>query len=322
MERTNIINFVEGTSVNQMFYLKEITTATASNGKPYSNITLADVSGEIAGKMWSVVNGLGPGIVSANVKVSTYQGKLQVVADSIVPVQDVSPVEVAKLVPASPYSISWMESMLTRIIETIEDDEYRTLVNSILNDRINSLRSLPAAKSMHHNFIGGWLQHTTEMAYTANQIAKIYPVIDRDILITGTILHDIGKLEEFHTTDVGLVDIYSDIGMMQGHLYIGANIVKEYGAKINMDEKKVNIIQHMILAHHGNPEWGAVTRPCTPEAAALFLVDMISARMEMFRTEYPKLEPYTMAEAANRGLDNVRVYKSSECNRTTGTWEL
>ena len=165
------------------------------------------------------------------------------------------------------------------------------------------------SRTFHHSGVHGLLQHTAEMAKTAEIVAPIYPVINKDLLVAGTILHDLAKVEEYVFDTNGIATDMSIDGMLFGHLFLGAEKIREYGKRYGISEDIIRPLAHMIACHHGNQEWGAIQKPCTPEAVALFLIDMMSAKMEMFRVEYENLEPGQIAADKNMGLDGIRVYR-------------
>ena len=142
---------------------------------------------------------------------------------------------------------------------------------------------MPAAKSVHHGFVGGLLMHTSYMLEMAEFLARLYAaVIDRSLLLAGTLLHDIAKLEEFAVTQLGIVTEYTTKGQLLGHLVLGAQEVSEVCRELNVPEEKSVLLQHLLLSHHGQPEFGAAVVPMCAEAELLSYIDNIDAKMETF----------------------------------------
>lgn len=306
--RTKIKDMVAGQKFYQVFNLIACERAVTSKGSAYMKLTLGDSSGTIKANAWFDSPTLIEGAVRAELTTQTYNGELQGVVGTIINIEPTMD-ELEDIVPVAPTNPVELEQGIREYLKSISDADIKAVAVKAIGDRWSILKRLPAAKAMHHNYIYGWMQHTFEMLRIADAVAQIFPVINRDYLIAGTALHDIGKSAEFSCSSLGIVDKYSVSGSMEGHLFIGARIVEDVSRELNIPEEKMRILTHMILSHHGNPEWGAVARPCTPEAQALFLIDMMSARLEMYRVEYENLESGQMSDIPTKGLDGVRVYK-------------
>ncbi|MCI2057440.1 MAG: HD domain-containing protein, partial [Oscillibacter sp.] len=145
-------------------------------------------------------------------------------------------------------------------------------------------RTIPAAKSVHHGFLGGLLMHTANMLKGAEAMAGLYgEVIDRSLLLCGTLLHDFSKIQEFTLSPLGVVTEYSVKGNLLGHLVMGAEEVRDVCGALQVPEEKSVLLQHMILSHHGEPEFGAAVRPMCAESELLSELDEIDSRMEIYR---------------------------------------
>ena len=175
---------------------------------------------------------------------------------------------------------------------SIQDQDYRAVCQKLLEKNSKCFRTLPGGKSMHHSFINGLLMHTLYMARTAEYLAGLYnDVVDRDLLLAGTILHDVAKCREFVTSPLGLVTEYSIPGELLGHLVMGAQAVAETSKELGAPEEKSLLLQHMLLSHHGDPEFGAAVRPACAEAALLSLIDLMDSRMEIYKETMEETEP-------------------------------
>lgn len=310
MEHISIKNFTDGMAVEGMYVVSEVSTAVTTKGDPYMKITLQDSTGKFFCNAWFVDASIAAGqIAEVVMKVKTYNNSLNGNITSIKTVMDpLSQEQLAELLPYTPYNIDEMWERLGALIGSIGDTELRNLVSAMINEASAQYRSMPAARGVHHDTIGGLLQHTLEMALTADNVAGIYPVVNRDLLVAGTILHDYAKIREFCINQLGLCDKYSLEGNLLGHLHMGACMVEEKGRQLGISEEKILLLKHMLLSHHGNREWGAVQLPSIPEASMLFLIDMISSRMEIFRKEYDKLAVGERSVEPCRVLDGAFVY--------------
>lgn len=146
-----------------------------------------------------------------------------------------------------------------------------------------SFRNIPAAKSVHHGFLSGLLMHTSNMMKTAEFLADIYSeVIDKSLLLAGTLLHDFAKAEEFTFSELGMVTDYSIKGKLLGHLVMGAQEIAEICKELGISDYKSMLLQHMLLSHHGQPDFGAAVIPQFAEAELLYYIDSIDSRMEIY----------------------------------------
>ena len=185
---------------------------------------------------------------------------------------------------------------MLRWVESIDDADYRAVCREMLRRHGNAFERIPAAKSVHHAFLGGLLMHTANMLKTADFLARLYAgTVDRSLLLAGTLLHDFAKAEEFVFSQLGLVTDYSVKGQLLGHLVMGAQEAAEVCAALGVPEEKSVLLQHLILSHHGEPEFGAAVRPQCAESELLSCIDTIDSRMEIYRETYEELEPGTFS---------------------------
>ena len=187
--------------------------------------------------------------------------------------------------------------------------DYRAVCEEMLRRHEAAFRSIPAAKSVHHGFLSGLLMHTLNMLRLADFLSAQYAdTVNRSLLLTGTLLHDFAKEQEFTFSELGLVTDYSTKGQLLGHLVMGAQEVAAIAAELDLPEEKATLLEHLILSHHGQPEFGAAVLPQCAEAELLSLVDQIDSRMEIYREV---LAPLKAGEFSQRvfALDNRRIYK-------------
>ena len=187
------------------------------------------------------------------------------------------------LVPSAPIDPKQTYTQMVNLIETIQDPEYKQLCVEMLARNRELLSCIPAAKSVHHAFRYGLLMHTYFMMCHADYMSRFYPFVNRDLLMAGTFCHDLAKAKEYMLSPVGLVTDYSVPGYLLGHLYMGAVEIAKVSQEIGISEEKSLLLQHMLLSHHGKPEYGAAVVPKTAEAMLLSMIDDLDAKMELIR---------------------------------------
>jgi len=273
------------------YILKSAQSKISSNGKPFMSAVLSDSTGEIDAKVWDYAGPLGSAdegkVVKIRAQVSEFKGALQVTISQIRLADDNDQYDVSELVPVAPIDIDGTMEELKTIIASIEDPDYRKITETLIQRHEDTLKNIPAAKSVHHSFLSGLLMHTTNMLRLADFLARLYhETIDRSLLLAGTCLHDFGKESEFSFSQLGLVTDYSVKGQLLGHLVMGAQEVSEVSRELGIPEEKTVLLQHMILSHHGTPEFGAAMRPVCAESELLSYIDMIDSRMEIYRETF------------------------------------
>ncbi len=290
--------FAASDLVRGVYLLDAAAVKTARNGKPYLDLTLADRTGKIQGKAWNYTGNLNSEHIGTPVyvegAVSEFQGSLQFTCDQIRIAEGSDGIDKARLVPVAPIDPdgAWDDLML--IVNCMKDFDYKKVVMQVLSKHHEAFRNAPAAKGVHHAFLHGLLMHTRDMAEMAVDAASRYSdLVNPDLLVAGTILHDIGKLQEYDLTDLGLASGFTAAGNLAGHLVLGAMEVRDVCREMGVPEEKSLLLQHMLLAHHGRPEYGAAVEPACPEAEILSMLDMMDARMEVYRNAYKTMEPGT-----------------------------
>ena len=193
--------------------------------------------------------------------------------------------------------------------QRFKDEEYRELVSRILLDNREKLLYWPAAKTNHHAYKGGLLYHVFRMMKTGEALCDIYSVLDRDLLLTGIILHDIEKLSEYESLQNGMVEKYTVQGNLIGHLVMGVNKIEKYAEELGMTTEKKMLVEHMLLSHHGQYEFGSPVLPAFPEAKALHYIDNIDAKLEMMENELQSLGEGQISDKRFFGIDNSYLYR-------------
>lgn len=213
-------------------------------------------------------------VVNMDIRTSVYNDNRSYDTDIILPTS----LPVTDFVRKVPEDISMMMSSILERVKQISTPELREMLFGIIMDFKQPLMYWAAAKSMHHNLYGGLLYHMYRMGKNADLQCDIYPMLNRDLLICGVYLHDIGKLQELDTSIMGSAD-YTLTGSLLGHLYLGMNLVEEYTLRFKLPEELKLQLLHMIASHHGKQEYGALVVPKTLEAEMLHFLDMIDSKM-------------------------------------------
>lgn len=280
-----------GDAVEGFYLLQSAVAKETGGGKPFLLMSLADCTGTIDAQIWNYAGPVTPKDAGAAVyvrgTVSEYRGLPQVTADSLRLAGENDTLNPAALVPAAPIDAekTWRE--IQALVDSMEDPDYAGICREMLRRYGDRFREIPAAKSVHHAFLNGLLMHTSYMLRAADFMAGLYSaVIDRSLLLAGTLLHDFAKAEEFVFSPLGVAVDYSVKGELLGHLVMGAGEVARVAEEENVPEEKSVLLQHLLLSHHGEPEYGAAVRPVCAESELLSFLDMIDSRMEIYRETY------------------------------------
>ncbi len=271
-------------TVEGFFIIKSVDKKTSSKGDAYLDIMLADSSGEINAKLWNYSEAAygeyaANELVKVRGTVSVYSGKDQLRIDRIRTTNAADNVRPEDFVKTADYSGDAMYEELVRTASSFEDGDLKKLVLYMLEQNRTALLYWPAAFKLHHAVRGGLLMHTLSIVRLCQAVSKIYLFVDSDLLIAGAILHDIAKLTEFEVGDTGIASGYTVKGNLIGHLAEGAMMVRKASEQLGIPQEKSMLIEHMLLSHHGEPEYGAAVRPMFIEAELLSELDMLDARM-------------------------------------------
>lgn len=270
---------VEGFAV-----IKQCDKKTAKNGNFYLDIVLSDKSGEIFAKLWDYNENThgkyeNDMFVKVRGSISQYNGHDQLRIEKIRPVIDSDGVDVSDFVKSADYSGEDMLGFLLKTVGEFKDNDLKRVVTHLLEKNKEKILYFPAAFRLHHAIRCGLLMHTSSIVKLCESICKVYPFVNRELLISGAILHDIAKTVEFDVKDTGIASGYTVEGNLLGHLVMGAMMVADASKELNIDSEKSMLLQHMILSHHGEPEFGAAVRPLFLEAELLSQLDLMDARI-------------------------------------------
>ena len=291
-----IADFEVGDEVEGFYILKTAQSKTSNNGKPFLSAVLSDRSGAIEAKVWDYAGPVGQAdegtILKIRGAVSEFRGSRQMILSRLRPVQEGDQYDLADLVPVAPIDLDGAWRELEEAVKSLSDQDYANICRRMMAEHGERFRSVPAGKSMHHSFVGGLLMHTVSMVRAAEFLAELYrETVDRNLLLAGTLLHDFAKCGEFVTSPLGLVTEYSTQGQLLGHLVMGSQAVAEIAKELGVPEEKSVLLQHLLLSHHGDPEFGAAVRPMCAEAELLSIIDLMDSRMEIYQEAFEEVEP-------------------------------
>ena len=276
-------------AVEGFVLVKNCEKKNAKNGSMYLDMVLADKDDEIIAKLWGYDESVEKPEVNTLVKVrgtlQEYNGKDQLIVQRIRNVVEGDNVSVSDFVKSADITGEEMYGVIMSLVASFSDEELKRVVTAILEEHKEQLLFFPAAEKLHHAMAGGLLYHTLSIVRLAESVCSIYPSIDKDLLLSGAILHDIAKLKEYTVSNTGLVDGHTVSGMLLGHLVMGSEEVGRKCDELGISEATKVLLQHMLISHHGKLEFGAAVRPSFIEAEILSQLDLFDANM------------YEMAEA-------------------------
>lgn len=277
---TMIKDFVENTYINEQLLVSSLTKSTASNGKPYLRIGFKDASGQINGVKWNINEDDLNNCVVGNVllvsgRVETYKSIMQLDIDEIKSIED-NQIDLTKFIKPCPVNPDELIKKLDYFINSINDVDCKKIVSEIFKLYRKDFVVFPAAISVHHDFSSGLLYHTISMAEIGEYLSKHYSNVNKDLLISGILLHDVGKTIEFES---GTAYKYSLQGKLLGHITIMSAIIDEVALKFNITSEAPMLLKHMVLSHHGEYEFGSPVLPQTKEAILLNLIDNLDSKM-------------------------------------------
>jgi 3'-5' exoribonuclease len=276
----------DGDRIDDPFLVKSARIAETRAGKPYLILTVMDKTGEISGPIWDNAEQLSEKCQPGNFirlfgQVQSYREKLQLKVDGVDNL-DPGDVDPADFVAVSTRSIDEMAEGIQDIVRSVQNPFLKKLLQRFFKkgELWEAFQSAPAAKGIHHAYVGGLLEHCLSMARLADFLSSHYPGVDRSLLLAGVLLHDIGKLKELQS-ERGLID-YTPEGRLKGHLVIGSEMVAmEAGTIRDFPQEVLTQLQHLILSHHGRQDFGSPTVPMTVEAFLLSQIDEMDAKMNL-----------------------------------------
>lgn len=291
--------------------LKKCEVKKTKSGSEYLDIIIADKDGEMSGKQWDYKGGAealaADSVVKVRGNIEQYNGRDQFRVAQIRPVSESDEYNLADLVPASEVGGEQLFNMIRNRVNAFSNPELKAIVGTIIDKYREKLIIYPAALRLHHAMVGGLMYHTMSIVRMAEEICKIYPNINKELLLSGAILHDVAKTWELETSATGLAKGYSKEGELIGHLVKGAMFVNDTAKELGIDSEIVTLLEHMIISHHGVPEYGAAVRPMFLEAEILSSLDALDATIYEINAATSKVN---VGEFSDRqwALDNRKLY--------------
>ncbi len=291
----NLTSYEEGRLFDSFFLVLSKQQRATKNGKPYLNLMLGDKTGQLEARVWEpgdprIAKDFDRGqIVKIRGCVSRFNEALQIKVDQLRPALP-GEADKADMLPATKQDVSVLWSKLQASVESLNNADLKRLLSAVLADEAvaGAFREAPAARGLHHAWLGGLLEHVVSLLGLAERVAAHYPLLDRDLLIAGVVLHDIGKIYEL-TWAAGFD--YTVEGILLGHIQMGVDLVeKKIAALPGFPDRLRTLVLHMILSHHGKLEFGSPKLPMTPEALALNFIDDFDAKMRAVESEFEKSE--------------------------------
>lgn len=288
MKKVYVEQIRERDQVDTLFLVREKIMATAKNGKPYMTLKLMDRTGEIEARVWDRVEEFSrrfnrDDFIQVAGRTSVYLGKMQLVVQDLQQVGDEA-VDLADFLPVSTRGLQEMQAELQQLLASLDDPWVEKLLRAFFDDPefFKRYSQAPAAKAMHHVFLGGLLEHSLAVSALATDIAARYPQANRNLLIAGALLHDVGKVAEL---SYERSFNYTDEGKLLGHIMIGVQMIEDRIRDIEGFPHQTGVlVKHLLLSHHGQYEFGSPKRPKTLEAVILNFIDDLDSKINGIQT--------------------------------------
>ncbi len=287
MEHKFINQIEPGESINDIYVVKDPILRSTTRGDLYIAMFLSDRSGQLNGRMWQATETVykslpKPGYVHINGRSELYQNNLQIVVNKITPI-DPEKVNIDYFLARTDKDINKMFAEVKEMVSRIKNSQLKALVEAFLSDDLlmEKFKNVPGGVKLHHDYIGGLLEHTHSMLQVASAILPLYPDVQADLVLAGVFLHDIGKTEEL---SYDMAFSYTDSGQLIGHIVKSvlminqkADLLRSKG--IQIEQSVLDALEHIILSHHGEYEFGSPKLPATAEAFMVYYIDDLDAKM-------------------------------------------
>ena len=305
--------------VLDFFMVKQLNLPTDKNGNRYLDLVVGDCTGEIVSKKWSLTDEevaqfegfKGSEIVRIKGFVTDWNGQRQLKIEKIRRAAESDGIEIMDFVKTAPEKGEDMYAFVLEKAASMKDEDYKKLLEKLLADNKERLLYWPAAQRLHHAEMGGLLYHTKRMLMNGERMCEVYPLLKRDLLLTGIIIHDMEKLNEIDSNEFGISPGYSFEGQLLGHIVMGVKLMERTCAELGIPEEKSLLLQHMVLTHHYEPEFGSPKKPLFPEAEILHYLDVIDAHMFDIEQAMSGAEPGEFTDKIF-SLENRRFYKARD----------
>lgn len=311
-----IKDFQDGDRIIGQLLVTSAVKGVTEKGMSYINATFQDKSGTVEAKKWDATDDdlrlLVPGtVVMVDAMVNLYKNMNQLKILAVSKIEDISTVELSNFQRVSPIPLEEMKEKLDHYLSSFKDKDVEKVTRAVISHFYDKYISYPAAVKIHHEFGSGIIHHSLAMADLAEDIATRYPQVDRDILVAGALLHDIGKTIEYENP---LMPQQTVEGKLCGHIAIGYSEFKKVVDELHIESEVPILLEHMILAHHGKLEWGSPVLPATREAWLLSQIDLIDSHMMVLDKA---LAPIKEGEFTPRlwVMDETSFYKPKNRNK-------
>ena len=319
MKDRYVVDLRTNEDITSFFLVKSVALKEGKNRKTYLDLLLADCTGEINGKKWDVSDEEAIGlqkireniVLKIRALVTEWNGMKQLRIMRIRMTGPEDGIEMSDYIKAAPEDPQEMYNYIYARAQGFQDRELARLCTTILERRKDKLMYYPAAQKNHHAELAGLLYHEKRMLMMAERVCQVYTNLDPDLLMTGVILHDIEKIDEIESNELGISPGYSFEGKMLGHLVLGVREIEKIALELGISHEKAVLVEHMMLTHHYEPEFGSPKKPLFPEAEMLHYLDMIDAKMFDMQEVLAQTQPGEFSERVWT-LDNRTIYKIEE----------
>lgn len=319
MKDIYIADLKTGQEFMSYFIVKTVAIKVGSNKKAYLDLLLADKTGEISAKKWDIADEEMPGlqkikegsVIKVKALVTEWNGMKQLRVSRIRQTSAEDGIVMMDYIKAAPEDAAEMYDYIYSRAAAFEDKDLRNICIKQLTDNKEKLMYYPAAQKNHHAEMAGLLYHVKRMLMMAERACEVYTNLNRELVMTGVILHDMEKINEIDSNELGISTGYSFEGKMLGHLVQGVRTIDRLAAELDMPREKAVMLEHMILSHHYEPEFGSPKKPLFPEAEMLHYLDMVDAKMFDMQEAVEKTEPGCFSDRVWT-LDNRTVYRATE----------
>lgn len=318
MKDIYIADLKTGQDFMSYFIVKTVAVKVGSNKKAYLDLLLADKTGEISAKKWDIADEEMPGlqkikegsVIKVKALVTEWNGMKQLRVSRIRQTSAEDGIVMMDYIKAAPEDAAEMYDYIYSRAAAFEDKDLRNICVKQLTDNKEKLMYYPAAQKNHHAEMAGLLYHVKRMLMMAERACEVYTNLNRELLMTGVILHDMEKINEIDSNELGISTGYSFEGKMLGHLVQGVRTIDRLAAELDIPREKAVMLEHMILSHHYEPEFGSPKKPLFPEAEMLHYLDMVDAKMFDMQEAVEKTEPGCFSDRVWT-LDNRNVYRAT-----------
>lgn len=316
MKEIYIADIRTAQEVTDFFMVKSIAVKIGANKKQYLDLVLGDKTGEISGKKWDVSDEelqslmqIKEGeVIKIRANVTEWNGLKQFRVMRIRKRAENDPVDLSDYIKAAPEKPEDMYDYIMEKARNFQDEDLKRLCVKVLEDNREKLMYYPAASKNHHAQLAGLLYHVKRMLMNGERMCQVYTNLNADLVMAGVILHDMEKINEIDSNELGIASGYSFEGQMLGHLIQGVKTLDRLTLELDFPREKAIMLEHMILSHHYEPEFGSPKKPLFPEAEILHYLDIIDARMFDMQDALDKTEPGEFSDRVWT-LDNRRLYK-------------